>query len=74
MIKSDNWLAKPPEVRLSVRSLASTSASKQVQLQKHLSEKKARSAGTPNFQVNQVEEVRRSTPDKSTRNRRRQLF
>jgi uncharacterized hydrophobic protein (TIGR00271 family) len=65
MIKSDtNWLAKPPEVRLSVRSSEALTP-KQVQLLEAFVEKEMGQQFTLIFQVSQVEEVRRSTPDKS---------
>ena len=65
MIKSDtNWLAKPPEVRLSVRSSEALTP-KQVQLLEAFVEKKMGQQFTLIFQVSQVEEVRRSTLNKS---------
>ena len=65
MIKSDtNWLAKPPEVRLSVRSSEALTP-KQVQLLEAFVEKEMGQKFTLIFQVGQVEEVRGSTPDKS---------
>jgi uncharacterized hydrophobic protein (TIGR00271 family) len=64
MIKSDtNWLAKPPEVRLSVRSSEALTP-KQVQLLEAFVEKEMGQKFTLIFQVSQVEEVRGSTPDK----------
>ena len=65
MIKSDtNWLAKPPEVRLSVRSSEALTP-KQVQLLEAFVEKEMGQQFTLIFQVSQVEEVRRSTLNKS---------
>lgn len=65
LIKSDtNWLAKPPEVRLSVRSSEALTP-KQVHLLEAFVEKEMGQQFTLIFQVSQVEEVRRSTPDKS---------
>jgi len=65
MIKSDtNWLAKPPEVRLSVRSSEALTP-KQVQLLEAFVEKEMGQKFTLIFQVSQVEEVRGSTLDKS---------
>ncbi|MEG3898275.1 DUF389 domain-containing protein [Microcoleus sp. SVA1_B6] len=59
-----NWLAKPPEVRLSVRSSEALTP-KQVQLLEEFVEKEMGQKFTLIFQVSQVEEVRRSTLNKS---------
>lgn len=65
LIKTDtNWLAKPPEVRLSVRSSEALTP-KQVQLLEAFVEKEMGQPFTLIFQVSQVEEVRRSTLNKS---------
>jgi len=65
LIKTDtNWLTKPPEVRLIVRSSEALTA-KQVQLLEAFVEKEMGQKFTLIFQVSQVEEVRGSTPDKS---------
>ena len=65
LIKTDtNWLTKPPEVRLSVRSSEALTP-KQVQLLEAFVEKEMGQKFTLIFQVGQVEEVRGSTPDKS---------
>lgn len=61
LIKTDtNWLAQPPEVRLSVRSSEPVTP-KQVQLLEAFVEKEMGQNFTLIFQVSQVEEVRRST-------------
>ncbi|NJM62719.1 MAG: DUF389 domain-containing protein [Oscillatoriales cyanobacterium RU_3_3] len=61
LIKTDtNWLAQPPEVRLSVRSSEPVTP-KQVQLLEAFVEKEMGQKFTLIFQVSQVEEVRRST-------------
>lgn len=59
-----NWLAKPPEVRLIVRSSEALTP-KQVQLLEAFVEKEMGQKFTLVFQVSQVDEVRRSAPDKS---------
>jgi uncharacterized membrane protein len=65
LIKTDtNWLTKPPEVRLIVRSSEALTP-KQVQLLEAFVEKEMGQKFTLIFQVSQVEEVRGSTPDKS---------
>ncbi|MEG4839988.1 DUF389 domain-containing protein [Microcoleus sp. B9-D4] len=65
LIKTDtNWLAKPPEVRLIVRSSEALTP-KQVQLLEAFVEKEMGQPFTLIFQVSQVEEVRRSTLNKS---------
>ncbi|MEG4491612.1 DUF389 domain-containing protein [Microcoleus sp. D3_18_C4] len=64
LIKTDtNWLTKPPEVRLIVRSSEALTP-KQVQLLEAFVEKEMGQKFTLIFQVSQVEEVRGSTPDK----------
>ncbi|NJK76802.1 MAG: DUF389 domain-containing protein [Microcoleus sp. SU_5_6] len=61
LIKTDtNWLAQPPEVRLSVRTSEPVTP-KQVQLLEAFVEKEMGQKFTLIFQVSQVEEVRRST-------------
>ncbi|WP_333208913.1 DUF389 domain-containing protein [Microcoleus sp. S36b_A4] len=65
LIKTDtNWLTKPPEVRLIVRSSEALTP-KQVQLLEAFVEKEMGQPFTLIFQVSQVEEVRRSTLNKS---------
>lgn len=65
LIKSEtNWLAKPPEVRLIVRSSEALTP-KQVQLLEAFVEKEMGQKFTLIFQVSQVEEVRRPTLNKS---------
>ena len=65
LIKTDtNWLTKPPEVRLIVRSSEALTP-KQVQLLEEFVEKEMGQKFTLIFQVSQVEEVRRSTLNKS---------
>ncbi|WP_445312827.1 DUF389 domain-containing protein [Microcoleus vaginatus] len=59
-----NWLTKPPEVRLIVRSSEALTP-KQVQLLEAFVEKEMGQKFTLIFQVSQVEEVRRSTLNKS---------
>lgn len=59
-----NWLTKPPEVRLIVRSSEALTP-KQVQLLEAFVEKEMGQPFTLIFQVSQVEEVRRSTLNKS---------
>jgi uncharacterized hydrophobic protein (TIGR00271 family) len=59
-----NWLTKPPEVRLIVRSSEALTP-KQVQLLEAFVEKEMAQKFTLIFQVSQVEEVRGSTGDKS---------
>ncbi|MEG3903255.1 DUF389 domain-containing protein [Microcoleus sp. B4-C5] len=59
-----NWLTKPPEVRLIVRSSEALTP-KQVQLLEAFVEKEMGQKFTLIFQVSQVEEVRGSTLDKS---------
>ncbi|MEG4009582.1 DUF389 domain-containing protein [Microcoleus sp. Pol11C1] len=58
-----NWLTKPPEVRLIVRS-SEALTSKQVQLLEEFVEKEMGQPFTLIFQVSQVEEVRRSMLNK----------
>ncbi|MEG3958631.1 DUF389 domain-containing protein [Microcoleus sp. herbarium2] len=65
LIKTDtNWLTKPPEVRLIVRSSEALTP-KQVQLLEAFVEKEMGQQFTLIFQVSQVEEVRRSTLNQS---------
>ncbi|MEG4082157.1 DUF389 domain-containing protein [Microcoleus sp. POL10_C6] len=65
LIKTDtNWLMKPPEVRLIVRSSEALTP-KQVQLLEAFVEKEMGQPFTLIFQVSQVEEVRRSMLNKS---------
>jgi len=65
LIKTDtNWLTKPPEVRLIVRSSEALTP-KQVQLLEAFVEKEMGQQFTLIFQVSQVEEVRGSTRNKS---------
>jgi len=65
LIKTDtNWLTKPPEVRLIVRSSEALTP-KQVQLLEAFVEKQMGQKFTLIFQVSQVEEVRGGAPDKS---------
>lgn len=65
LIKTDtNWLTKPPEVRLIVRSSEALTP-KQVQLLEEFVEKEMGQKFTLIFQVSQVEEVRRSRLKKS---------
>ncbi|MEG4375289.1 DUF389 domain-containing protein [Microcoleus sp. M2_C5] len=59
-----NWLTKPPEVRLIVRSSEALTP-KQVQLLEEFVEKEMGQPFTLIFQVSQVEEVRRPTLNKS---------
>ncbi|MEG4623517.1 DUF389 domain-containing protein [Microcoleus sp. w1-18aA5] len=64
LIKTDtNWLTKPPEVRLIVRSSEALTP-KQVKLLEAFVEKEMDQKFILIFQVSQVEEVRGSTPDK----------
>ncbi|GAB4203227.1 MAG: DUF389 domain-containing protein [Coleofasciculaceae cyanobacterium] len=66
LIKSDtNWLIKPPEVRLTVRSSEALTP-KQVQLLEAFVEKEMGQKITLVFQVSQVEEVRREKLGKSS--------
>ena len=66
LIKSDtNWLTKPPEVRLTVRS-SQVLTPKQVQLLEAFVEKEMGQKFTLIFQVSQVEEVRREKLNKSS--------
>ena len=65
LIKSDtNWLTKPPEVRLTVRS-SQVLTPKQVQLLEAFVEKEMGQKFTLIFQVSRVEEVRREKLNKS---------
>jgi F0F1-type ATP synthase delta subunit len=65
LIKTEtNWLAKPPEVRLIVRSSEALTP-KQVQLLERFVEKEMGQKFTLIFQVSQVAEVRDLTLDKS---------
>ncbi len=64
LINSDtNWLTKPPEVRLNVRSSEALTP-KQVQLLEEFVEKEMGQPFSLIFVVSQVEEVRRENVDK----------
>lgn len=66
LIKTNtNWLANPPEVRLTVRS-KETLTPKQVLLLENFVEKEMKQPFTLIFEVSQIEEVRRDDPDSGT--------